>query len=241
MGPKQVKSTSESILRTSRAKLSPFIHTPLISMIDKSAIGGVILAGGKASRMNFRDKALQHLHGRPLLAYVIAKASPQVAQLVLSLNHNVELYQPFALPIVGDRDRSYGGPLLGILSAMHWFREGMPDSGIHYLACFPADVPQFPGDIVCQLADELDRESADVAYVYHQGQIQPLFSVWKLALLERVEKAVDTGLVGPKQLFASLRAVALDCKDNSPGSFNNINRAEDLVAVAKVIGKEALN
>lgn len=241
MGPKQVKSTSESILRTSRAKLSPPIYILHLSMIDKPAIGGVILAGGKASRMNFRDKALQHLHGRPLLAYVVAKASPQVAQLILSLNHNIELYQPFALPIVSDRDPGYGGPLLGILSAMHWFREQASDSGVRYLACFPADVPEFPGDIVCQLADELDRESADVAYVCHQNQIQPLFSLWDLALLERVEKAVGKGLVGPKQLFTSLRAVALDCKDDSPGSFNNINRAEDLVAVAQLVDKEALN
>jgi molybdenum cofactor guanylyltransferase len=207
-------------------------------MISKSEIGGVILAGGKASRMGFRDKALEHLHSRPLLEYVIDKAAPQVEHLILSVNHNIERYQAFELPIVSDRTTNYGGPLLGILSAMHWFAGTHTDKGIRYLACFPGDAPEFPEDVVDRLALELDKKSAAITYIYHRDQIQPLFSLWRLDLIEKIEEAVVDGLFGPKLLFGSLNAVAVNCDDNSPGAFCNINSPEDLNAAALLISRE---
>ncbi|PCI73699.1 MAG: molybdenum cofactor guanylyltransferase [SAR86 cluster bacterium] len=238
MGPRLVKSTSNFIIRVSRAIFSVFNSLLALTMISKSEIGGVILAGGKASRMDFRDKALVPLHGKPLLDYVVSKAAAQVKKLVLSVNHNIERYQVFELPIVSDRDASYAGPLLGILSAMHWFRNAQANKGIHYLACFPGDVPEFPHDVVGQLAQELNKQSAAVAYVYHRDQIQPLFSLWHLDLIEQIEAAVAAGLYGPKLLFGSLKAVAVNCDDNSPGTFCNINSAEDLNAAAALIARK---
>ncbi|MFT7471783.1 MAG: molybdopterin-guanine dinucleotide biosynthesis protein A [Kiritimatiellia bacterium] len=207
-------------------------------MISKSEIGGVILAGGKASRMGFRDKALETLHTRPLLEYVIGKAAPQVEHLILSVNHNIERYQAFKLPIVSDRTASYGGPLLGILSAMHCFQSAQTDNKVRYLACFPGDVPEFPEDVVSRLALELDKKSATVTYINHRDQIQPLFSLWRLDLIEIIEEAVADGLFGPKLLFGSLKAVAVKCDDKSPGAFCNINSSEDLNAAALLISGE---
>ena len=204
-------------------------------MIDRSTIGGVILAGGKASRMSFRDKALLPLHDKPLLEYVTAKARPQVKQLVLSLNHNTEHYQSFNLAIVGDQDASYGGPLLGILSAMRWFQSTQADKGIRYLACFPCDVPEFPQDVVEQLAQQLHTESASVAYIHHRNQIQPLFSLWHLGLIRQIEEAISAGVAGPKLLFDTLEAVPVICEDKAPGAFYNINSPEDLDAATQLI------
>ena len=204
-------------------------------MIRKSDIGGVILAGGKASRMGFRDKALSLMHGRPLLEYVASNAANQVEHLVLNVNHNIQHYQIFGLPIVPDRDASYHGPLLGILSAMHWFQSEQADKGISYLACFPGDVPEFPQDVVSQLAQKLSKESNAVAYIFHQNQIQSLFSLWDLGVIRQVEEAVAAGSYGPKLLFGSLNAVAVYCDDNSPGIFYNINNEEDLNAAALLI------
>lgn len=235
MGPEQVKSTSELFYRTSRAQFRHFCTLLESAMIKQSRIGGVILAGGRATRMGCRDKALEPLHGRALLDYVIAGAAPQVAQLVLSLNHNTERYQSFGIPIVGDREQAYSGPLLGILSAMHWFRDQRSQVKPDHLACFPADVPAFPHDVVSQLASHLEGEAADVAYIFHRQQIQPLFSLWRLDLIERIEQAVASGLYGPKLVFGSLRAVSVECEDNFPGCFENINSPEDLAAAARII------
>ncbi len=45
---------------------------------------GVILAGGRSSRMGVGRKALLELHGRPLLAHVIERLQPQLDSLLLS-------------------------------------------------------------------------------------------------------------------------------------------------------------
>jgi molybdopterin-guanine dinucleotide biosynthesis protein A len=164
--------------------------------------------------------------------------SPQVEHLILSVNHNIERYQTFELPIVSDRNASYSGPLLGILSAMHWFQNTQTDKGVRYLACFPGDVPEFPEDVVSQLKLELYKKSAAVSYIYHRDQIQPLFSLWRLDLIGKIEEAVADGLFGPKLLFGSLNAVAVNCDDNSPGAFCNINSAEDLNAAALLISRK---
>ena len=238
MGPRLVKSTYNFIIGGSRAIFSLFNSQLAKYMISKSEIGGVILAGGKASRMGFRDKALEPLHTRPLLEHVIAKAAPQVAHLILSVNHNIERYQAFGLPMVSDRTDGYGGPLLGILSAMHWFRGAKTAKGIRYLACFPGDAPEFPKDVVYQLGLELDKKSAAAAYIFHRDQIQPLFSVWRLDIIQKIEDAVADGLFGPKLLFGSLNAVAVNYEDNSPGAFSNINSREDLTAAALLISRE---
>ena len=197
----------------------------------------MLLAGGKASRMDFCDKALQPLHGEPLLAHCIRRARPQVRRLILSVNHNAELYQPFELPIVADQDASYHGPLLGIYSAMRWFLQEQEDPGLKYLACFAADVPEFPADIVSELAHSLGETSGRVAYVVHRGQIQPLFSLWHLDLANTLCGAIESGLYGPKLLFESLNAIAVVNKSSAPGAFFNINRDEDLSAASRLIAK----
>ena len=207
-------------------------------MISKCDIGGVILAGGKASRMGFRNKALARMHGRSLLEYVASNAENQVEQLILNVNHNIEHYEKFGLPIVPDCDVSYHGPLLGILSAMHWFQKEQADKTISHLACFPGDVPKFPQDVVSQLAQKLSKESTAVAYIRHQGQIQSLFSLWHIGVIQQIEEAVNVGLYGPKLLFGSLQAVAVNCNDDSPGIFYNINSEEDLNAAALLIDRK---
>ncbi|MFT6094033.1 MAG: molybdopterin-guanine dinucleotide biosynthesis protein A [Pseudohongiellaceae bacterium] len=207
-------------------------------MIGKSEIGGVILAGGKASRMGFCDKALVPLHTKPIIEYVISKASPQVKQLILSVNHNAERYLSYKLPIVSDQDQSYSGPLLGILSAMRWYQNEQAKSGISHLACFPADVPEFPKDVVSQLACELNKSSALITYIYHKNQIQPLFSLWHLDLAEQIEEAIAAGSYGPKLLFGDLKAVAVRCADSCLGAFCNINSPEDLDYASLLIARE---
>ena len=67
-----------------------------------NAICGVILAGGQASRMNFLDKPLIPIANRRLIEYVIATAMPQLGQLAISVNRNLDEYQKYDLPLITD-------------------------------------------------------------------------------------------------------------------------------------------
>ena len=82
-----------------------------------SGILGVLLAGGRSSRMGGGDKCLAMLHGQTLLTRAIARARPQVSELILNANGDAARFLPFGLTIVPDVIEGQAGPLAGILSA----------------------------------------------------------------------------------------------------------------------------
>ena len=75
---------------------------------------GIVLAGGKSSRMGGGDKCLLPLAGRPILAHVIERLKPQVAELIISASGEPTRFSDFGLPGVEDRLGGYVGPLAGI-------------------------------------------------------------------------------------------------------------------------------
>ncbi|HAC87565.1 MAG TPA: molybdenum cofactor guanylyltransferase MobA, partial [Gammaproteobacteria bacterium] len=78
-------------------------------MIQRQQITGVILAGGKSSRMGFCDKTLIKLGGTPLIEHVIRNSSNQVGQLVISANRNSEKFEYLELPLIPDIKQAYAG------------------------------------------------------------------------------------------------------------------------------------
>lgn len=201
-------------------------------------ICGVILAGGLASRMNYLDKPLQSLANRQLIDYVIANAKPQVSQLVLSVNRNLEAYEKYGLPLVTDSDTELSGPLVGIYSAMKWYSEQKLTTD--YLACFPADVPFFPSDIVAKLALSLQetvrnaqskQPKANVIWCQTGQQVQPLFSLWSFELLLDLRDSISKGIYGPKLFFEHFPSTKLLLPAAKNELFFNVNTAEDLKLV----------
>jgi len=64
------------------------------------------------------DKCLLPLTGRPILAHVIERLKPQVAELIISANGDPARFSAFGLPVVEDRLVGYAGPLAGILAGL---------------------------------------------------------------------------------------------------------------------------
>ncbi len=197
-------------------------------------IGGVIVAGGRATRMNRETKPLVKLRGITLVEHVIARARPQVDHLVLNVNQHAEKFASLQLPIIGDRMPAQTGPLLGIASAMAWYLGKGKNQQVPLLepedtlACFPADVPFFPDDIVNTLQSRMKDSNAEVALCRSGEQLQPLFSLWSLQLHDRIEACVLAGYFGPKQVYEQFSHVIVDIDSTHPGIFFNINSPEDL-------------
>lgn len=188
---------------------------------------GVILAGGRATRMDHEDKGLLPLGGKPIVQWVAELATQQTSQLLLSVNHNAAKYEFLGLEQISDDQNVYGGPLVGIVSAMRYIRQQDP-AGRELLACFPADVPWFPTDLVAGLVAKLRSTESEVVMAQEGEQLQPLFSVWSLAVLPRLEQAVKEGLYGPKLVMPQLRVCTVEFPRHK-GHFHNINTPEDLV------------
>lgn len=196
------------------------------------------MAGGKASRMGFRDKPLMPFHSQTLIEHVLALAQPQVGSLVVSVNRNPGLYQRLNLPLVPDFKHCFEGPLVGIYSCMLWFQQSLSHQDFKYLACFPADVPEFPANVVSILSEQLERTSANIAYCCNEGQIQPLFSLWNLKLLTQIGAAIDRGVFGPKLLFNEIESIQVELAATTPGSFLNINSFDNLRQAERQITKK---
>ena len=125
-------------------------------MIEREHITGLVLAGGRGSRMGGADKGLQPLHGRPLAQHAIERLRPQVGPLWVSANRNAGAYAALGVPVCADTVAGQPGPLAGLLA-------GLQQCTTPWLAAVPCDVPRLPVDLVARLAAGLQAEDAELA------------------------------------------------------------------------------
>ena len=93
-------------------------------------VSGIVLAGGLGRRMGGVDKGLQLLHGRPLIAHVLARLAPQVDEIVINANQNQERYAAFGHRVVPDE---IGGSRIRTCA-------GMRPSTLRPAACSPTSL-----------------------------------------------------------------------------------------------------
>lgn len=107
---------------------------------------GVILAGGEGRRMGGRDKGLVEYRGRPLIEWAIDAVAPQVDELVISANRNLERYARYGRRVLPDMLPGHAGPLAGVLTALDALNAG-------WLLVVPCDTPHLPADLALRLLD----------------------------------------------------------------------------------------
>jgi molybdopterin-guanine dinucleotide biosynthesis protein A len=196
---------------------------------------GVILAGGRSSRMGGSDKALALLDGRPLLQHVIDRLAPQVVALALSVEHESAELAGFGLPQLPDPFPGHHGPLGGLLSGLRHF------TGLrHWVLLAPCDAPFLPPDLGGRLQACAARADAPAAVAVHAGEWQPTFSLWHHGVLPDLERAVGRdGQAGFKPFLRALQAAECAWPDNGapgePPPFFNINDPATLAQAGRWI------
>lgn len=195
----------------------------------QETIAAVILAGGQGRRLGGADKALLPLAGRPLLAHVLGRLAPQAKHILLSANGDPARFAPFGLPVVADTvpDR---GPLGGIAAAAAECRRRWP--AVSFLATVPVDMPLLPSDLIETLAETATATRAAVASA--GGRTHWAAALWPLdaalALAERMERG------GLRRLQDGLEAAGCQLVPFAAAdAFANVNREEDLAAVARLL------
>lgn len=186
-------------------------------------ITGVILAGGRGSRMGGVDKGLQEFRGEPMARHVMRCLSPQVGALMINANQNVARYEAFGVPVWQDETTGFVGPLAGLETALRHCKTP-------WLVTAPCDSPFLPEDLVVRLAEAIEREGASLAVaVTGEGeslQTQPVFALLNVALLPSLTGYLQQGgrKIDPWQ--KAERAVQVRFPDED--AFRNINTVEDL-------------
>lgn len=204
-------------------------------MISPQDITGLVLAGGRGSRMGGIDKGLQAFNGNALALHALQRLQPQVGACMLNANRSLDTYQQWGVPVHTDVLPDYAGPLAGFLT-------GLTHCTTEWLLTVPCDSPRFPTDLAARMGEVAMREQATIVLaagpeVGRDGALsvrpQPVFALLHRSLLPSLQAFVADG--GRKiDAWTQQHPQALcrfDQPSDDPQAFANANTLQELQAL----------
>jgi molybdenum cofactor guanylyltransferase len=183
-----------------------------------TGVSGIVLAGGLGRRMGGVDKGLQLLHGKPMAAHVIERLAPQVSEIIVNANQNLDAYARFGHRVVRDDVGGFAGPLAGL-------HAGLKAAAHALVVTVPCDSPFLPDDLVSRLKTSLGKN--DLAVAKTGDQPHPVFALVRRHCLESLEAFLAQGGRKIDAWYASLAVVEASFDDEAD-AFRNINTPEEL-------------
>jgi molybdopterin-guanine dinucleotide biosynthesis protein A len=203
-------------------------------------VAGILLAGGRSSRMGGGDKCLRLLGGRPVLARIIERLKPQVSCMVINANGEPSRFAEFRLPVVVDAISGFAGPLAGVHAGLEWVKANRPS--IRYAATIATDTPFFPADLVRKFLGEAQGNSSLLIARSAEG-VHPVIGLWPVSLAPVLEASLRRGEHAVGKWAAAHGAAEVFFPETEAGGrpidpFFNINRAEDLAHANALLGEK---
>ncbi len=186
---------------------------------DSSNITGLILAGGRALRMQGQDKGLLTIKGIPFVSKIANQLEPQCKTLIINANRNMQSYAATGYPIVKDTLSGFQGPLAGMLS-------GLKTMKTEWMVTVPCDGPFLEKNYVHRMAAAISGESV-IAIAKADGRFQPVYTLIHYSLLPSLEKYLYSGERKIDRWIFQHNYSEVDFSD-SPSMFENINTPEQL-------------
>ena len=195
--------------------------------MNQSNITGIILAGGKSSRMG-KDKGMIQLAGKPLISYSIDALKPFCDQILISSNS--EDYELFGYPVHKDIFPD-SGPMGGIYSCL------LQSSSTLNLV-LSCDMPLVSQSLIKYILDKSNKNSISVP-VHGDNFIEPLCASYSTTTIPYLKKLIEQNSLKLIDLIdiAPSRQIRLDSSlpFYNPDLFLNINRPGDLVRASALI------
>ncbi|MBB3176580.1 molybdenum cofactor guanylyltransferase MobA [Variovorax sp. Sphag1AA] len=205
--------------------------------IATGEITGLVLAGGRGTRMGGVDKGLQNFNGTALAMHAVMRLGMQVGEIMINANRNLSAYESFGVPVWPDGLADYAGPLAGFLV-------GLEHCETPYLLTVPCDTPLFPLDLASRLCEALVANDAEIAMVSAPEpsedpggspalRAQPVFCLLSATLLESLVRFTQAGGRKIDKWTAQHRTVPVpfDRPGDAPDAFYNANTLAELHAL----------
>jgi molybdopterin-guanine dinucleotide biosynthesis protein A len=188
-------------------------------MTGISCSGG-ILAGGEGRRFGGLDKGLVEFRGRPLVAWTLDALRPQVGEVVISANRNLEAYAALGVRIVSDdAGGGHPGPFAGLVRLLE-----AVDSD--WLLCVPCDAVRLPSDLAVHLQACARDHAAEIVALHDGAELHPLFCLVRTTLAADARACFEAGERSPREWFRRHAFALLQ----GPAPLN-LNTPEDLAAL----------
>ena len=198
---------------------------------------GIILAGGRSSRMGGGDKGLLPLDGLSILERVLASVRAQCDHVVINANGDPARFAAFGHPVIADSLPDHPGPLAGILAGLDHVADHHPEATA--ILTVPGDAPFLPLDLVARFQDcrITDGRIIDLPWIvrarsgYHDHGVVAL---WSVALRADLRRALVDEDLRKVSAFAQRYPVASVTWPVLPiDPFLNINTPADLAAAER--------
>ena len=164
------------------------------------------------------DKGLQPLRGKPMAQWALERLAPQVDEVLINCNQNLDAYARFGYRVLPDEIGGFAGPLAGL-------HAGLKAASHPLVVTVPCDSPFLPFDLVKRLSKELSNR--DLAVAKTGDQAHPVFSLVRKDVLANLEAFLRSGGRKIDAWYASLRTVEVSFDDEAD-AFRNINTLEEL-------------
>lgn len=194
--------------------------------ISPEQVTGLILAGGRGTRMGHVDKGLTAFFGKPLVAHAMERLTAQTASLAISANRSLQTYAAFHVPVWSDLLSDFPGPLAGVQS-------GLARCQTDYLVTVPCDSPLLPHDLVVRLSHALLSQSVEAAFAVtgalSNRRAQPVFCLLNTSLLPSLTSYLNRGGRKMEDWLQEIHAAQAWFEDDH--AFSNINTLQELQAM----------
>lgn len=183
-----------------------------------ACVAAVVLAGGQGLRMGGADKGLIDYRGRPLIEWVLDALAPQVDEIVISANRNLERYAAYGRRVLPDTLPDFPGPLAGVLAALQAV-------DADWLLVVPCDTPHLPADLALRLLGAAQIESVPLAVAADEARTHHSCFIVRTDQRDPLAEFLARGERAVRHWHASLPSTGVRF---DAACFANVNRPQDL-------------
>ncbi|TWO32729.1 molybdenum cofactor guanylyltransferase [Seonamhaeicola sediminis] len=189
-------------------------------MVDKKNITGIILAGGKSSRMG-SDKGFIKLNNKRFVEYSIKALKPLVKDILI-VSDNTD-YNFFGYKRIED-DIKDAGPVSGIYS-------GLSASETDYNLILSCDIPLIKTSILEKLIDNID-ECSEIIQIESNGKTMPLIALYKKQCAPTFLKSLKNNERHLRRVISTLKTKNVVLTVEEQNTTMNVNTQEELKSIA---------
>lgn len=188
-------------------------------MADKTNITGIILAGGKSSRMG-TDKGFLSVNGKLFVQHSIDALNPLVSEVITVSDHDA--YDVFKLRRIEDEVKD-AGPLAGLYS-------GLKQSKTEYNLVLSCDIPLITSEILTLLIEAVD-ESSEVIQIESNNKTMPLIALYKTTCKDKFYELLKRGERRMQYAVNQCQVKTIKLNNEHDKFTNNVNTLEELKSI----------
>ena len=188
-------------------------------MVDKKNITGIVLAGGKSSRMG-SDKGLLTINDKTFVEHVIVAMKPLVDKIIIVSNNKD--YDQFGYRRVEDSIKD-SGPLAGLYS-------GLKHSETEFNLVLSCDIPMIKTELLKKLVDA-DLENHEVVQIESNTKTMPLIAMYKKQCMHKCLELLQQGERRLRVAVNELKTKTIIIDAEFDQFVKNVNTKEDLKTI----------